>query len=172
MQWLTLFITTNLKIGEIANVLSGGRKRTAGMRRILFINWEPQRIRPDAKVPRFENHSGRLIGCLRQLWNDEDVRRDLLHSSDYLELSAKATKYFFIKYGIEVSPIIEALYHIKNEYMKTIDSFESAATPEREVIKNMENVAKNLEYVADAYGIMTVLVNNPIAFDAKITYSR
>ena len=167
-----MFITTNLKIGEIANVLSGGRKRTAWMRRILFINWEPQRIRPDAKVPRFENHSGRLIGCLRQLWNDENVRRDLLHSSDYLELSAKATKYFFIKYGIEVSPIIEALYHIKNEYMKTIESFESTATPEREVIKNMENVAKNLGYVADAYGIINALVNNPIAFDAKITYSR
>jgi hypothetical protein len=36
----------------------------------------------------------------------------------------------------------------------------------------MENVTKNLGYVADAYGIITALVNNPIAFDAKITYSR
>jgi len=166
------FIITNLKIGKIAEIMSGNTRRTAWMRRFLFITWEPQRLKPNVKVPSFNNHPGRLIGCLRELWNNEDVRRDLLNSSDYLELSAKATKYFFIRYGIEVTPIIEALIYTKNEYAKTIEEFEAATTPEREVIKNMENVAKNLGYVADAYGIITALVNNPIAFDAKITYSR
>jgi len=117
-----IFITTNLPIGEVASALSGGKgRRDAWLRRVLFITWEPQRLRPGVHAPRFDDHPGRLIGCLRELWNNEDVRRDLLNSSDYLELSAKATKYFFIRYGIEVTPIIEALIYTKNEYAKTIE---------------------------------------------------
>ena len=163
-----VFITTNLPIGEVANALSGGRgRRDAWLRRVLFITWEPQRLRPGVHAPRFDNHSGRLIGCLRQLWEDPSVRNDLLHSSDLLELSAKATKYFFIKYGINVDPIIEALTYIKNEHGEVVDAIEATTTPERRAVQNMIEIAKKLGYPADALGVITALVNNPTAFDAR-----
>jgi hypothetical protein len=161
-----IFITTNLLIGDVARILSGGR-RNAWMRRFLFISWEPQRLRPDVHVPRFDDHPGRLIGCLRQLWSDDSVRRDLLHSSDFLELSAKTTKYFHIKYGVEVTPILEALMYIKNEQNELVDAIEASTTPERKVIQNMVEIAKKLGYPADALGVITALVNNPTAFDAR-----
>ena len=164
-----IFITTNLPIGEVASALSGGKgRRDAWLRRVLFITWEPQRLRPGVHAPRFDDHPGRLIGCLRQLWSDEDVRRDLLHSSDFLELSAKATKYFFIRYGIEVSPIIEALMYVKNEHGEVVDAIEATTTPERRAVQNMIEIAKRLGYPGDALGVITSLVNNPSAFDARL----
>ncbi len=164
-----IFITTNLPIGEIANALSGGRgRRDAWLRRVLFINWEPQRLRPGVHAPRFEKHPGRLIGCLRELWDDEKVRRDLLHSNDLLELSAKTVKYFFIKYGVNVDPIIGALMYIKNEHVELADAIEATTTPERRAIQNMIEIAKKLGYPADALGVITALVNNPTAFDARL----
>jgi len=168
-----VFITTNLPIGEIASALSGGRgRRDAWLRRVLFITWEPQRLRPGVHAPRFDDHPGRLIGCLRQLWSDEDVRRDLLHSSDLLELSAKVVKYFYIKYGVNVDPIIEALMYIRNEHMEVVDSIEATTTPERRAVQNMIEIAKRLGYPADALGVITALVNNPSAFDARPSPSR
>jgi hypothetical protein len=163
-----IFITTNLPIGEVASALSGGKgRRDAWLRRVLFITWEPQRLRPGVHAPRFDDHPGRLIGCLRQLWSDEDVRRDLLHSSDFLELSAKTVKYFFIKYGVNVGPILEALVYIKNEHAEVVDAIEAITTPERRVIQNMIEIAKKLGYQADALGVITALVNNPTAFDTR-----
>jgi hypothetical protein len=163
-----VFITTNLPIGEVASALSGGRgRRDAWLRRVLFITWEPQRLRPGVHAPRFDDHSGRLIGCLRQLWGDESVRRDLLHSSDLLELSAKVTKYFYIKYGVEVSPILEALMFVRNEHGEVVDAIEATTTPERRAVQNMIEIAKKLGYPADALGVITALINNPTAFDAR-----
>jgi len=168
-----VFITTNLTVGKIAEIMSGRSRRTAWMRRFLFIPWEPQRLKPDVHVPKFENRPGRLIGCLRRLWDDEEVRRDLLQSRDLLELSAKAVRWFDIKYGTNVSNIIiEALIHVKDEYTRTIDELEASVTPEAEVIQNMIDKAKALGFVADAYGVITALVNNPAAFDARITTGR
>jgi len=164
-----VFITTNLTIGEVANALSGGRgRRDAWLRRVLFITWEPQRLRPGVHAPRFDDHAGRLIGCLRQLWEDPSIRDDLLHSSDFLELSAKVTKYFYIKYGIKVDPIIEALTYIKNEHVELVDAIEATTTPERRAVQNMIEIAKKLGYPADALGVITALVNNPTAFDARL----
>jgi hypothetical protein len=164
-----IFITTNLPIGEVASALSGGKgRRDAWLRRVLFITWEPQRLRPGVHAPRFDDHPGRLIGCLRQLWNNEDVRRDLLNSSDFLELSAKATKYFFIRYGIEVTPIIEALMFVRNEHGEVVDAIETTTTPERRAVQNMIEIAKRLGYPGDALGVITSLVNNPSAFDARL----
>jgi len=163
-----VFITTNLPIGEIASALSGGRgRRDAWLRRVLFITWEPRRIRPGVHAPRFDDHPGRLIGCLRQLWGDDSVRRDLLHSNDLLELSAKVVKYFYIKYGVNVDPILEALMHIKNEHAEVVDSIEATTTPERRAVQNMIEIAKRLGYPADALGVITALVNSPTAFDAR-----
>jgi hypothetical protein len=168
-----IFITTNLPIGEIANALSGGRgRRDAWLRRVLFITWEPQRLRPGVHAPRFDGHSGRLIGCLRELWVDDTVRRDLLHSNDLLELSAKATKYFYIKYGINVDPILESLMYVKNEHAEVVEAIEATMTPERRAIQNMIEIAKRLGYPADALGVITALVNNPTAFDARPSPGR
>jgi hypothetical protein len=168
-----VFITTNLTIGEIANALSGENgRRDAWLRRVLFITWEAQRLKPGVHAPRFDDHPGRLIGCLRQLWGDEDVRRDLLHSSDLLELSAKVTKYFYIKYGINTDPIIEALAFIKNEHAELVDAIEATTTPERRAIQRMIEITKRLGYQADALGVITALVNNPTAFDAKTPTPR
>jgi hypothetical protein len=168
-----VFIITNLTIGEIANALSGGRgRRDAWLRRVLLITWEPQRLRPGVHAPRFDDHPGRLIGCLRQMWGDESVRGDLLHSSDLLELSAKTVKYFFIKYGINVGPILEALAYIKNEHMELVDAIEATTTPERRAVQNMIEIAKKLGYQADALGVITALVNNPTAFDARPSPGR
>jgi len=166
-------LITNLTIGEIANALSGGKgRRDAWLRRVLLITWEPQRLRPGVHAPRFDGHPGRLIGCLRQLWEDPGVRDDLLHSNDLLELSAKATKYFYIKYGINVDPILEALMYIKNEHMELVDAIEATTTPERRAIQNMIEIAKKLGYPADALGVITALVNNPTAFDARPSPGR
>jgi hypothetical protein len=163
-----IFITTNLPIGEVASALSGGKgRRDAWLRRVLFITWEAQRLKPGVHAPRFDDHAGRLIGCLRQLWEDPSVRDDLLHSSDFLELSAKATKYFFIKYGVNVGPIIEALAFIKNEHGEVVDAIEATTTPERRAVQNMIEIAKKLGYQADALGVITALVNSPTAFDAR-----
>jgi len=164
-----IFITTNLRIGDIANVLSGGRgRRDAWLRRVLFITWDDQRLKQGIHPPRFDDHSGRLIGCLRQLWSDDSVRRDLLHSSDLLELSMKTTKYFYIKYGVEVNPVLEALMYIMNEHTEVVDAIEATTTPERRAIQNMIEIAKRLGYQADALGAITALVNNPTAFDARL----
>jgi hypothetical protein len=168
-----VFIITNLTIGEIANALSGENgRRDAWLRRVLFITWEPQRLRPGVHAPRFDDHPGRLIGCLRQLWSDESARRDLLDSGDLLELSAKASKYFYIRYNINVDPIIEALIHIKNEHAELVDAIEATTTPERRAIQRMIEIAKRLGYQADALGVITALVNNPTAFDAKTPTPR
>jgi hypothetical protein len=168
-----IFITTNLPIGEVASALSGGKgRRDAWLRRVLFITWEPQRLRPGVHAPRFDDHPGRLIGCLRQLWSDDSVRRDLLHSSDLLELSAKATKYFFIKYGVNVDSIIEALMYVKSEHGEVVDAIEATTTPERRAVQNMIEIAKKLGYQADALGVITSLVNNPTAFDARPSPGR
>ena len=168
-----VIVTTNLTIGEIANALSGGNaRRDAWLRRVLFITWEPQRLRPGVHAPRFDDRPGRLIGCLRQLWDDPNVRKDFLDLGDLLELSAKATKYFFIKYGVNVDPIIEALVNIRSEHMELVDSIEATTTPEKRAIQNMIEIAKRLGYPADALGIITALVNNPAAFDAKTPAPR
>jgi hypothetical protein len=168
-----VFITTNITIGEIANALSGENgRRDAWLRRVLFITWEPQRLRPGVHAPRFDVHPGRLVGCLRQLWDDPNVRKDLLDSGDLLELSAKASKYFYIRYNINVDPIIEALIHIKNEHAELVDAIEATTTPERRAIQRMIEITKRLGYQADALGVITALVNNPTAFDAKTPTPR
>jgi len=164
-----VIITTNLKVGEIARAFSGGARRDAWLRRVLLITWDEQRLRPGIHPPRFNDHSGRLIGCLRQLWDDPNVRKDLLDSGDLLELSAKATKYFYIKYGINIDPIIEALVHIKNANLSIINSIEVASTSEARAIQRMMGITKQLGYQADALGVITALVNNPVAFDAKLS---
>jgi hypothetical protein len=163
-----VLITTNLTIGEIANALSGGRgRRDAWLRRVLPITWEAQRLRPGVHAPRFDDHSGRLIGCLRQLWGDDSVRRDLLDSNDLLELSAKTTKYFFNRYGVEVTPIIEALVFVKNAQEKVVNAIEATTTPERRAIQRMIEITRQLGQPVDAFSILTALINNPTAFDAK-----
>jgi len=163
-----VFITTNLTIGEIANALSGGRgRRDAWLRRVLPITWEAQRLRPGVHAPRFDDHPGRLIGCLRQLWSDESARRDLLDSSDFLELSAKVTKYFFNRYGVEVNPIIEALVFVKNAQEKVVNAIEATTTPERRAVQRMIEITRQLGQPVDAFSILTALINNPTAFDAK-----
>jgi hypothetical protein len=164
-----VIITTNLKVGEIARAFSGGARRDAWLRRVLLITWDEQRLRPGIHPPRFDDHSGRLIGCLRQLWDDPNVRKDLLDSGDLLELSAKATKYFYIKYGINVDPVIEALVHIKNANSSIINSIEVTSTSEARAIQRMMGITKQLGYPADALGVITALVNNPVAFDAKLS---
>jgi hypothetical protein len=164
-----VIITTNLKVGEIARAFSGGARRDAWLRRVLLITWDEQRLRPGIHPPRFNDHSGRLIGCLRQLWDDPNTRNDLLNSDDLLELSAKATKYFYIKYGINTDPIIEALIHIKNANSSIINSIEATSTHEARSIQRMMGITKQLGYPADALGVITALVNNPVAFDAKLS---
>jgi hypothetical protein len=167
-----VIITTNLKVGEIARALSGGARRDAWLRRVLFITWDEQRLKPGTRPPRFDNHPGRLIGCLRQLWDDPNVRRDLLNSDDLLELSAKTTKYFYIKYGINIDPIIEALVSIKNANSSIINSIEVTSTPEARAIQRMMEITKQLGYPVDAFNILNALINNPTVFDAKLPPPR
>jgi hypothetical protein len=163
-----VIITTNLKVGEIARAFSGGARRDAWLRRVLLITWDEQRLKPGIHPPRFDDHPGRLIGCLKQLWDDPNTRKDLLDSNDLLELSAKATKYIYIKYGINIDPIIEALVHIKNTNSSIINSIEVTSTPEARAIQRMMEITKQLGYPADAFNILNALINNPTAFDAKL----
>jgi hypothetical protein len=167
-----VIITTNLKIGEVARAFSGGARRDAWLRRVLLITWDEQRLRPGIHPPRFNDHSGRLIGCLRQLWDDPNTRNDLLNSDDLLELSAKATKYFYIKYGINIDPVIEALVHIKNANSSIINSIEATSTHEARSIQRMMEITKQLGYPVDAFNILNALINNPTAFDAKLPPPR
>ncbi|MDT7970050.1 MAG: hypothetical protein RQ842_05745, partial [Vulcanisaeta sp.] len=51
---------------------------------------------------------------------------------------------------------------------EVVDAIEATTTPERRAVQNMIEIAKRLGYPGDALGVITSLVNNPSAFDARL----
>jgi hypothetical protein len=156
----SLIINTNLQLGKIIEIL-GKDNIDAYSRRILILHWKDEKTK--AKAP--FNTETHLFGCLVEIWNDPDLRHDLLSANDLFELSFKLLDAFHMMYGIDVQPYEDALSSVYNEYIENEGSWEIST--EEAVLSEAYRIARNvlgMQSLTPAR-VINAIIDNPTMFD-------
>jgi len=165
----SLIINTNLPQGKIIEIL-GRENIDAYSRRILILHWKDQKTK--AKAP--FNTNTHLMGCLIELWNNAEVRNELLKSGNIFELAMGILKHFYIVFGVDTQPYQEALTKVYNEYMESESSWEIST--EEAVLSEAYKIARNvlgIQSITPAK-LINAIIDNPKVFDVypyKARYS-
>jgi hypothetical protein len=156
----SIIVGTNLPQGKIIEIL-GKENIDAYSRRILILHWKDQKI----KKKSIFNTNTHLMGCLIEMWNNAEVRNELLKSEDIFELAMKILKQFFLMYGIDTQPYQEALLKVYNEYMENEGSWEIST--EEAVLSEAYKIARSVLGVQslNPVKLINAILDNPEVFD-------
>jgi len=165
----SIIINTNLPQGKIIEIL-GRENVDAYSRRILILHWKDQKTK--AKSP-FSTDT-HLMGCLIELWNNPNVRNELLRVDNIFELAMALLKHFFLMYGIDTQPYQKALMKVYNEYMESESSWEIST--EEAVLSEAYRIARSVLGMQSLTPVKLVnaIIDNPEVFDVypyKARYS-
>jgi len=165
----SLIVNTNLPQGKIIEIL-GKENIDAYSRRILILHWKDQKTK--AKSPFISNTH--LMGCLIEMWNNPNIRNELLKTNNIFELAMAFLKHFFLVYGIDTQPYQEALTKVYNEYMESEPSWEIST--EEAVLSEAYKIARNALGMQSLTPtkLINAILDNPEVFDVypyKARYS-
>jgi hypothetical protein len=156
----SLIVNTNLPQGKIIEIL-GKENIDAYSRRILILHWKDQKTK--AKSPFISNTH--LVGCLIEMWNNPNIRNELLKTNNIFELAMAFLKHFFLVYGIDTQPYQEALAKVYNEYIESESSWEIST--EEAVLSEAYKIARNvlgMQSLTPAK-LINAILDNPKVFD-------
>jgi len=156
----SLIINTNLQPGKIIEIL-GKDNIDAYSRRILILHWKDEKTKAKS-VFNTEKH---LFGCLVEIWNDYELRQDLLNANDIFDLAFKILDAFHIMYNIDVQAYEDALSNIYHEYLENEGTWEIST--EEAIISEAYRIARNalgMQSLTPAKLINGIL-DNPEVFD-------
>ena len=156
----SLIVNTNLPQGKIIEIL-GKENIDAYSRRILILHWKDQKTK--AKSPFSTNTH--LMGCLIEMWNNPNIRNELLKTNNIFELAMAFLKHFFLVYGIDTQPYQEALAKVYNEYIESESSWEIST--EEAVLSEAYKIARNvlgMQSLTPAK-LINAILDNPEVFD-------
>jgi hypothetical protein len=156
----SIVINTNLPQGKIIEIL-GRENIDAYSRRILILNWKDEKTK--AKSP-FDTDS-HLMGCLIQLWDDYDIRQDLLNSNDLFELTFKLLDAFHIMFNVDTQPYEDAVARVYNEYIENEGSWEISS--EEAIVSEAYRIARNVlgtQSLSPAK-VINAIIDNTAIFD-------
>jgi len=156
----SLIVNTNLPQGKIIEIL-GKENIDAYSRRILILHWKDQKTK--AKSPFSTNTH--LMGCLIEMWNNPNIRNELLKTNNIFELAMAFLKHFFLVYGIDTQPYQEALTKVYNEYIESESSWEIST--EEAVLSEAYKIARNvlgMQSLTPAK-LINAILDNPEVFD-------
>jgi hypothetical protein len=156
----SLIVNTNLPQGKIIEIL-GKENIDAYSRRILILHWKDQKTK--AKSPFISNTH--LMGCLIEMWNNPNIRNELLKTNNIFELAMEILKHFFLMYGIDTQPYQEALAKVYNEYIENEGSWEIST--EEAVLGEAYRIAKNVLSIQSLTPVKLInaILDNPEVFD-------
>ena len=163
----SIMLNTNLPEGEIIKIL-GKDNIDAYSRRVLFINWDND---PFKRGSNMEVTRG-LIGCLRDMWQDLNIRNDILKSESLFEEAMKTVKYFSLRYNIDTTPLQEAIINVYNEFMSNESRYD--ITPEEVVIQRaIEITTKNLLVTNVNFAkVIKAMIENPSLYGILLVKGR
>jgi hypothetical protein len=156
----SLIVNTNLPQGKIIEIL-GKDNIDAYSRRILILHWKDQKTK--AKSPFSTNTH--IMGCLIEMWNNPNIRNELLKTNNIFELAMAFLKHFFLVYGIDTQPYQEALTKVYNEYIESESSWEIST--EEAVLSEAYKIARNvlgMQSLTPAK-LINAIIDNPEVFD-------
>jgi hypothetical protein len=156
----SLIVNTNLPQGKIIEIL-GKENIDAYSRRILILHWKDQKTK--AKSPFISNTH--LMGCLIEMWNNPNIRNELLKTNNIFELAMAFLKHFFLVYGIDTQPYQEALTKVYNEYIENESSWEIST--EDVVLSEAYKIARNvlgMQSLTPAK-LINAILDSPKVFD-------
>ncbi len=156
----SITINTNLAQGKIIEIL-GRDNIDAYSRRILILNWKDEKTK--AKSP--FNTDTHLMGCLIELWNDPDIRHDLLSSNDLFELTFKLIDAFHIMFNVDTQVYEDAVARVYNEYIENEGTWEIST--EEAVLSEAYKIARNvlgMQSLTPAR-VINAIIDNPTIFD-------
>jgi len=156
----SLILSTNLPQGKIIEIL-GKENIDAYSRRILILHWKDQKTK--AKTPFSTNTH--IMGCLIEMWNNAEVRNELLKSVNIFELAMGILKHFYIVFGVDTQPYQEALIKVYNEYIESESSWEIST--EEAVLSEAYKIARNvlgMQSLTPAK-LINAILDNPEVFD-------
>jgi len=156
----SLIINTNLQPGKIIEIL-GKDNIDAYSRRILILHWKDQKTKAKS-VFNTEKH---LFGCLVEIWNDYELRQDLLNANDIFDLAFKILDAFHIMYNIDVQAYEDALSNIYHEYLENEGTWEIST--EEAIISEAYRIARNalgMQSLTPAK-LINAILDNPEVFD-------
>jgi len=156
----SIILSTNLPQGKIIEIL-GKDNVDAYSRRILILHWKDQKTKAKSTF----NTNTHMMGCLIELWNNAEVRNELLKSGDIFELAMGILKHFFLMYGIDTQPYQEALAKVYNEYIENEGSWEIST--EEAVLSEAYRIAKNVLSIQSLTPakLINAILDNPEVFD-------
>jgi len=163
----SIIISTNLPQGKIIEIL-GRENIDAYSRRILIMHWKDQKTK--AKAPfTTESH---LMGCLIELWNNPDIRNELLKANNIFELAMIILKHFFLLYGVDTQPYQEALAKVYNEYVEGESAWEIST--EEAVLSEAYRIAKSVLGMSNITPakLINAVIDNPQVFDVYLIKAR
>jgi len=156
----SLIVNTNLPQGKIIEIL-GKENIDAYSRRILILHWKDQKTK--AKSPFSTNTH--LMGCLIEMWNNPNIRNELLKTNNIFELAMAFLKHFFLVYGVDTQLYQEALAKVYNEYIESESSWEIGT--EEAVLSEAYKIARNvlgMQSLTPAK-LINAILDNPEVFD-------
>jgi len=107
-----MVVNTNLErddIEEIMRDIAG----PAYIRRILIYEWMHERVKREVEELYTD---GNILGCLIEIWNDQNLRNEALKAKDLYHLALILTR-GLMKYNINVEPIIDAIDKLQNMFL-------------------------------------------------------
>ena len=163
----SIILNTNLQPGKIIEIL-GKDNIDAYSRRILILHWKDQKTK--AKSTFYTNTH--LMGCLIEMWNNAEVRNELLKSENIFELAMGILKRFYLMFGVDTQPYQEALAKVYNEYMESESSWEIST--EEAVLSEAYKIARNalgMQSLTPAK-LINAIIDNPEVFDVYLYKAR
>ena len=156
----SLIVNTNLPQGKIIEILNRDNI-DAYSRRILILHWKDQKTK--AKSP--FNTDTHLMGCLIELWNDYDIRHDLLSSNDLFELTFKLLDAFHIMFNVDTQAYEDAVSRVYNEYIENEGTWEISS--EEAIVSEAYRITRNVlgtQSLTPAR-VINAIIDNPTIFD-------
>jgi len=136
----SMIVNTNLERSDIEEIL----RDIAGpayIRRILIYEWRHERVKREVEelYP-----DGNILGCLIEIWNDQNLRNEALKAKDLYHLALILTR-GLMKFNINVDPIVDAIDKLQNMFLietEEEDVEEKEPSDEELLIKRAIQLAK------------------------------
>ena len=105
------------------------------------------------------------MGCLIELWNDPDIKHDLLSSNDLFELTFKLLDAFHIMFNVDTQAYEDAVSRIYNEYIENEGTWEISS--EEAIVNEAYRIARNMlgTQSLTPTKVINAIIDNPTIFD-------
>jgi hypothetical protein len=137
----SMVVNTNLERSDIEEIL----RDIAGpayVRRILIYEWRHERVKPEIEELYTD---GNILGCLIEIWNDQNLRNEALKAKDLYRLALILTR-GLMKFNINVDPIVDAIDKLQNMFIietEEEDIIEKEPSDEEILIKRAIQLTKS-----------------------------